>query len=269
MTDQQTFDIPIDARAYRYIRQTSVRNVQDGVVELITNSVDAYNKKISQNPVSLDPASEPLTTKVIDIEIYNGKSVVVRDYAIGLSGEDMVKCFLQVGNFTSHEGARGYFSRGAKDISALGDVTFETIKNGAYSACRITYDAKASVLVMDETKNLDQRRQNTGIKENGLLVTIDLNVIYNIIDDNQLIQVLRTHCSLRDILSDHTNNITIQFFNNGEPKHEKTRLIYDYPDSTLLLDITYTVPKYPDAIARFILNKSRVSIFLPPFYARY
>ena len=74
------------------------------------------------------------------------KQISVTDRAIGLTSEDAEKCFLTVGNYTSHETSRGFFSRGAKDVSNIGHVTFETIKDGLYSKVEIKLSHKLSEL---------------------------------------------------------------------------------------------------------------------------
>jgi len=238
--------ILIDSRAYRYIRQTAVRNVQDALVELITNSVDAYNKNHTAH-------------KAIEIEVLDqGRKIVCRDFALGLTGTEMQECFLKVGSFTSYKGARGYFSRGAKDISALGGVTFSTIKDGLYSQCHISADANGSMIHSDEPAT-DDHRDGLKIVGNGLMVAIDLLNFHYIHDLQELFELVRTHGALRDILSDDLVHVTLQSFDRaGTPLTEQMPIHYDFPeDSSLLLDIRYEVPKYPEAEAHFELWKCK------------
>ena len=49
----------------------------------------------------------------------------------------MEKNFLTVGNYTSSSDSRGFFSRGAKDVSNIGNVIFESIKDNKYSKIEI------------------------------------------------------------------------------------------------------------------------------------
>ena len=108
--------IKINERAYKFIRGSAINSIIDIFVELITNCDDAYDKG-------------NIKDKIIDVELdYNGV-LIITDQAIGLYGDEMERCFLQVGNFTSVENNRRFFSRGAKDICALGDIKFESIKN--------------------------------------------------------------------------------------------------------------------------------------------
>ena len=111
--------IKFNERAYKFIRGSAVSQIIDALIELITNSDDAYDKGKIKN-------------KDIHIHLNYRGQLIVTDQAIGLTSDQMRKCFLQVGNFTSTNDNRGFFSRGAKDISALGDIYFESIKDNKY-----------------------------------------------------------------------------------------------------------------------------------------
>ena len=93
--------INIDHRAYMFVRQMAVRNCGDAVIELVTNGLDAYDR------VS---ATDKRINIVYDVR---GRQLRVTDQATGVPAGRMSECFLQVGNYSSSEGSRGYFSRGA------------------------------------------------------------------------------------------------------------------------------------------------------------
>ena len=128
--------IQFNERAYKFIRGSAVNHIIDAIVELITNADDAYDKG-------------NILKKKINIHIdYNGL-LKVTDQALGLNSESMKKCFLQVGNYTSQENNRGFFSRGAKDISSLGNVYFESIKDDKYSKLLLDKNAKGELQISD------------------------------------------------------------------------------------------------------------------------
>ena len=79
--------VKIDERAYKYIRQFTIKTTGDAINELLTNSVDAYRKKGS-------------TSNLIEIEYISPNNLIVRDQAIGLTSEEMVKYFLTVGEYS-------------------------------------------------------------------------------------------------------------------------------------------------------------------------
>ena len=116
MTDQNFAFININERAYKYIRQFTIKSIDDSIIELITNAIDAYNKT-------------EYVERYIYIDVFEETTIRVTDHALGLTASSLESCFLQLGNYTASDSSRGFFSRGAKDISALGDVIFETIKN--------------------------------------------------------------------------------------------------------------------------------------------
>lgn len=246
--------INISERAYKYIRQFTIKSVDDAIVELITNAIDAYNKTSYE-------------TREIIIEVYNGDVLRVIDKALGLTSDQLDDCFLQVGNYTASDTSRGFFSRGAKDISALGDVYFDTIKDSKYSQCVLDTDAYGLVTVSDVDVT-DQNRRDTKIPapNNGLCVT--LNLLPNF--QNFSVELFYDACckmaSLRDIMSDTQRNFIYLRRYEG-PNNTLTfdkRVFYNYPtNSELLLDLVYTIPNYPDETARFTVYKTSAPIQQP------
>lgn len=241
MTDNNF--INISQRAYKFIRGYTINNVYEGLVELITNSDDAYNKG-------------KILDKKIDITCdYENKITKVTDQAIGLNGEDMIKCFLQVGEYTSSSEARGFFSRGAKDISVLGNLTFESIKNNKYSKVTLDSFAKGNILSKDEnvTKEIRERLK---INNNGLQVTIEHNSNIDIDSPDFLVNRFPRYYSLRRIFSDKNTVINLEIKNHSENFDKIHNLKYIFPKGDLVLYLNYTLPSYPDANINFVLNKS-------------
>ena len=243
MSDLQFIDL--NERAYKYIRQFTIKSVEDALVELITNCIDAYNKG-------------NILPRIVDIEYIDPNIVKVRDYAIGLTGTDMQKCFLQVGNYTNTEDSRGFFSRGAKDISAIGDITFETIKDNNYSRIFLNSDAygRTEVLDQDISTDNDNIRGKLGIPNNGLLVTLKLLPNFVLISPSDQAQSLSKLAVLRDIMNDTNNNITFTEINENGTILFSRQLIYNYPVGTLLLEVEYNVPNYNGKLAKFSVYKT-------------
>jgi len=234
--------INIDERAYKYIRQFTIKNACDALIEVITNSIDAYNKKGE-------------TIKKVDIEYHKPGKIVVRDYAIGLCGSDMEKCFLQVGSYTNVENSRGFFSRGAKDISAIGDIVFETIKDNKYTKILLNNDAygKVEFFEIDATDIIRNSTKLLG-NSNGLVVTI--NLLQNFITDpDQLGISIEKNAVLRDIMNDKNNMILYTIYNDKDKQLSSKRLKYIYPKGDILLDLEYSVPGYNDVLAKFVVYK--------------
>jgi len=243
MTDNLQF-VKLSERVYKYIRQYAIKSTEDALVELITNSIDAYNKG-------------GITPRNIDIEYRAPNKLIIIDNAIGLTSEELTKNFLQVGEYTNIESSRGFFSRGAKDISAIGNVTFQTIKDGKYSMCYLNSEAYGTVYISDIDATQEKREELSILgNNNGLHVTLELLDSFIIHDPRKESANIRLLAVLRDIMNDKDNNITFAHYHATGNLVFKDTLRYDYPPSTEVLRMQYTVPDYPDATAEFVINRS-------------
>lgn len=250
MSEELTF-IDISERAYKYIRQFTIKTVDDALVELITNSIDAYNKTNS-------------TERLIEISVVENSVIVCRDRAIGLTAEEMVECFLQVGNYTSTDGSRGFFSRGAKDISALGDVYFKAIKDNKYSECLINTDAYGTIL-SNNVDVTDEIRNQIGIPDPYNGMSVELHLLPNFQNPNidTLYHSLCRLGVLRDIVTNNNNQIYLTKTNlNGDILFNK-RVNYIYPNSSMILDLEYIIPNYTNHKAKFVVYKTNTPLPQP------
>lgn len=248
--------ILIDPRAYNYMKTAAVQNVEDALVELITNADDAYDK--------VEYSDKNNIKRKIDIEIYypseknikqqNYGSIIVRDNALGLTGERMQECFLQVGKFTSDDKSRGFFSRGAKDISSLGHVIFESIKDGMYSRVSIDNDSFGTTEVMN-VEATEEIRKMLNIENNGLQVTIQLLEKVKISHPDVLCEALPKIVSLRSIFSD--DNYEMKFISHQGDEITTQYLKYIFPKGDMIMEIKYEVPGYQDVIATMKLFKCK------------
>ncbi len=250
MSENSYTFINFNERAYKYIRQFTIKSIDDAIIELITNAIDAYNKT-------------EFVERYIYIDVIDGKAIRVTDHALGLTAYGLQKCFLQVGDYTASDGSRGFFSRGAKDISALGNVLFETVKNNKYSECILNTDACGLITYSDVDVTSEIRnRINIPDPQNGLSVTLDLLPNFQSIDINNFYDICCKLGVLRDINIDNRNFIYLRQFVNDVIVFDK-RVQYIYPKSDLLLDIEYTIPNYPEETARFVVYKSSVPLSQP------
>lgn len=240
--------INISQRAYKFIKGFTINYLFEGLVELITNSDDAYNKgNIQQKYI------------VIDCD-YKNKITSVTDQAIGLFGEEMEKCFLQVGEFTSTEQSRGFFSRGAKDISVLGNLEFESIKDGKYSKITLSENSMGNVVIFNSDVTAEIRNK-LGIINNGLKVTIFHNSNIKMDQPDFLTSRFTRYYSLRKIFSDKNTFITLKITNHSEKYNKSYNLKYKFPSGEIALYLNYQLPSYPDANVDFVLNKSNVDLY--------
>jgi hypothetical protein len=219
MTDVEYKNLELDYRMYQYIRNNAITNLYDACVELLTNAVDAYSSlEVSPKKIYLNFSPET-------------RNLVIYDNAIGLTGERMEVAFLTVGTYLSDEQKRGHFSRGAKDISAIANVTFTAIKDGLLSQCKILSNGTGALLVKNRSVTNEERNLYY-IPENGLHVNLDLISTLDLeLDFNKL----KRHYALRDILS--TNNIEVLINNNFVLK-------YQAPNVEKIVGVEYEVPYY-------------------------
>lgn len=239
--------LSIDPRAYKFIRAQAMKTIADGLVEIITNCVDAYRKS-SHSVYQIDVLSEWDAHDHI-------QKIVVKDYALGMDADRMQRCFLQVGAFTNEVGARGFFSRGAKDICALGNVHFHSIRDGRYSRVILTNEARGAVEVADVAATAEHRA-TLGVPEgvNTVVVMIDIDQQYASITQHRFLSDLVSHFALRDIFSQGHIVVNYAAVENGAQKHFQ-RLQWTDPAGEQILDAEFHVEGYKGIKASMRLFK--------------
>lgn len=257
-----TTNLTISSRAYMLVRSMSVQSVADALVELVTNADDAYQTLFEQ--IAAGTVTTPWTSRGalgdIEIEFHAPTTILVRDHSIGMSGSAMVDNLLNVGNYTSSSvNNRGHFSRGAKDISALGDVTFHMIKNNLYSSCRINYDTTVEVLAQDVPVTEELRALHK-IPVNGLSASINVRPEFIIQTPAEMLDIITNRVSLRAIINDANLHVRVRCFTDKAVKWVDMRVWYSFPTADPVLDITFNIPSYPHASAHLWLKKTSTRI---------
>jgi hypothetical protein len=225
MSETEYKYLELNSRMYQYIKSTTITSLDDALVELITNCIDAYN------------TSDSINNSIKIILSKNNKTLEVIDQAIGIDSTNMETCFLTVGTYTSTQTNRGHFARGAKDISSLGDITFTAIKDGKYSQCKILVDGRGAMLVSDQNVT-EEIREYTQISNNGLHVKLDIQFETTITEFN--LEDLPYHYALRDILSDERNIIE---YTDLDAMNTNS-ITYSYPEHEKVVEVEYLVPYY-------------------------
>lgn len=110
--------------------QAMLGDIVRGLIELITNADDAYQGKVGD-----------ITIEVAKGENDGDLSYTVRDSATGLTSQGLYDAFTEIGGKKSYLAkggmSRGLLGRGAKDCAIFGSITFETARDGKYSALNI------------------------------------------------------------------------------------------------------------------------------------
>lgn len=244
--------IDLSLRFYKYIKSTSVTGIVPAIIELLTNSIDAHNRT--------DITESQNVNIIMD---YPNRILTVYDNATGIDGDKLIECFGQVGNYTSTEGSRGFFSKGAKDVSAIGNMTFTSIKNGKFSQCTLTTNDMFTLLVSNRDVTTQEREQYN-IPNSGLHIQVNIISSVSLISELELTQIPKYY-SIRDILEDSQYNIHLNIINKLGESFFNSRIMYTTPSiKKLLIDEEFLIPGYEDRVdengnqnfkARFIVHE--------------
>src|SRR2546426_9026917 len=193
--------IEADTRSLMQGAKLAISDMYDAITELVTNADDRYQVLGTSGRIE------------IEVERRRGDSrgtLRVRDFADGMTSEVMLKKLSRMGGRISglEKGlaVRGTNSRGAKDVAALGDVTFESIAgDGKYHKFEISaYFEYTTYEPMTVTAEVRERlRIGTGT---GTAVTIELEKERRIPQHDTLRDRLSRLVPLRDILN-HPNRV--------------------------------------------------------------
>jgi len=215
----EELDIRVDSRYQRLAASHAVRNVWDVLVELITNSDDSYGR-----------LGQP-TQILIEVEHSHSEKRFVRvaDRAEGMLPDEL-KAKLTWSGSGSYEGeSRGFMGRGAKDIVAIGDCLFETIKDGAYSSILLKRGMKAEIHKPRKATDADRERLGVG-KKNGTVATVwpgDAQLPRH----STLLELLPQHFAIREIFRREGTKARLVDLTAGDKdtlqfKRPEVRLVY-------------------------------------------
>ncbi|MGB9687078.1 MAG: ATP-binding protein [Rectinema subterraneum] len=133
-------DLPIDPRIIEQLAKATIKNLIDGIVELVTNSDDSY-RRLADKGLSRNGR--------ISIYVCREKGgicrrLMVEDFAEGMSKEELRKAIIfgaEVSGITEGRSVRGLFGRGLKEtIIALGEGQITSRKNGRVTKTRLWLD---------------------------------------------------------------------------------------------------------------------------------
>lgn len=234
----------------RYLIQNAraaIRDVYDAIVELATNVDDRYQSF----GVSGDTE--------IDIERHRSEpsKLRIRDFADGMTAkvmdEKLSKVGVRVSGMEEGKDVRGTNARGAKDVAALGHVTFQSIaEDGLFHQCEITEYMDFKLLPSKRvTRGI---RRKIGIaKGTGTLVTIAMRSSKPIPQHEKLCEQLSKLVRLRNILSDPKRTVILRDLGQNRKKVIVTPKI----EGDVRVKETFEVPGYPGAHAKLIIKRSK------------
>jgi hypothetical protein len=240
-------------RYYDYSKVYAIKDIFDALVELITNADDSYGRLYKQNKIVKNGGRI-----LIEVDYKrNGQSsqVIVRDRAQGMSLETMVEKLSKVGYLQSEKGDRGFMARGAKDCTAIGDLTYTSIVNDkVYQGKLISNKNDFLPLENGRWATSSDRDELHISKGNGTTVCLDVKPSVKIPLIDTICRDLSYHYALRDILSE--NSDTEVFIRKVESRTKPIKIIYLPPEGKLVWQDNYEVPSYPACKAKLTIWKS-------------
>jgi hypothetical protein len=245
--------VTVDTRYLIQNRSSAVQSIEEGLVELILNANDAYAS-------AANAGIWRAFLVTIDI-IGNQRKILITDHAIGLSPEQMKNCFAVIGTKSSDEAAHvhGIFSRGAKDVSELGKVTFNALKDGVLTTLELRRDLSYNIhsqAYLPEEHGLWFHGHPQGLR-----IEIDVIEIYWQSDIINLVKKIEMYFATRYLFADPAKLFQITATGaQGEPLFDK-RLNYMFPPGELRT-YTFEVPGYKGIYATLdlVITTERIAV---------
>lgn len=238
---QATREIPYTTRAKRQDAGDAMANdLVRGLVELITNSDDAYVRARRKGSIT--------------VEAEHGRSgvfnrVIVRDQATGMTREAVESQLLVMGarasGHDSGQDTRGLHGRGAKDVAFFGKATFDTISGGEFSSVTIDGETfNSTEPVTRAATATDCARLQIPPGGSGTHVTVFVKrAAHSVPLHKKLAERLSRHFQLRDIMTDPKTEVMLADLTKGGVPE---RLRYQPPFfSELVLEEDVDIPDYP------------------------
>ena len=225
----------------------AIRDMYDAIVELVTNADDRYQVLGIPGQIEIEIVRHRTTEEPTMLH--------VRDFADGMTSDIMDQKIGRMGGRVSglEKGlsVRGTNSRGAKDIAALGTVTFESIaSDNRIHKCCITPYLDFKLFESAEITSKDRKR--LGIKEGtGTLVTLELKPGEKIPRVKNLRKKFGQLVALRDILNDSHRQVSLKY--GGKPP---IRIEAPPLGGKDRLKESFEVPKYPGAKAKLTIRRT-------------
>lgn len=247
MPPKQPRGIQAHRRALIQAAKFAVRDIYDAIVELVTNSDDRYQILDQEGIIE------------IEIERRRGKGtsiLKVRDHADGMDADIMERKLSFLGGRESglDKGAevRGTHSRGAKDIAALGRVSFESIAgDGRYHKCEIT--PYLEFVPHESLKPTRELRQSIGILDGtGTLATIELDKNQKVPQHKTLKDQVQRLVALRGILRDKRRTVLLRDL--GQKQEDK--LTVPLLAGSERVKEPLQIPGYPGVQAKLFISRS-------------
>ena len=213
--------------------RSSIRNVIELIVELVTNVDDAY-ERISKEQNKKMAKNQPCMVEYKYGGGSNSSFIICSDKATGLSYDDVIKIFRLGDKSNSGTATRGFWSRGLKEITAHGYLKLKTIKNNKYTEGSYSLRTKKfNTSYQDAKPTKDQLIDVVSGKTNTNGTKVEFELLPRTIAHTtfqQLEQKLKDHFMFKNILMNNnkTLDLTLIDVNNNrkiKPIHTPPKII--------------------------------------------
>ncbi len=239
-------DLPIDLRIVEMLAKTTIKNLIDGIVELVTNSDDSY-RRLEEKGVRRNGR--------IHIFVCREKGGIckrlqVEDFAEGMTADELSKALVfggEASGLTEGRGVRGLFGRGLKEtIIALGEGRIVSVKNGRAARTRLWYDSHLKKPQYDDDmlKNPAPSQQPDGTRIDVLVKNEKIKLPELQTFKSQLFQ----HFALRDINSSNQRDIQLTFEDLKRSLKTMEQIAFSYPAGQLAAEKSVNLSGYGDTV---------------------
>jgi histidine kinase/DNA gyrase B/HSP90-like ATPase len=208
------------------------RDLVRGIIELVTNSDDAYARLGIRGKVW------------IGVEHTRGRDtypLIVRDRAGGMRLDEMRTALTNIGErtseFESGAAVRGNRGRGAKDLAGFGEAIFESIKDGRYSKVTLRRDGWEAERERDATR--EERKRLHILRGGGTQVTVHVERSVRCPRHDRLVRAIAHDFQLRDIMADPGREVRLAKLGDQSTPTERLRYAVDREALPDLFDQLY------------------------------
>jgi len=246
-------ELPIDSRIVEQLSKATVKNLVDGIVELVTNCDDSYK--------TLEEKGQKVNGEIgVYVNRKKGgicENLVVKDFAEGMTKEELEKAIVfgsETSGFEVGRSVRGLFGRGLKEtIIALGNGEIKTIKNRKECKTRLWFDKELKKPQYDDVM-LDSVVNTLG--KNG--TTININITNEKIKVSEYANFkgqFSKHYALRDINSSKHRNIQLIFDDLKRKLKTTSEITFSSAEGKKVKDKEVRIPGYGDKV-KIVIHES-------------
>jgi len=247
-------DLPINSRIVEQLAKATVKNIIDGLVELITNCDDSY--------LRIEEKREIHDGKIlICVDRKKGgtcSKLIVQDFAEGMTNDELQKAIVfggETSGFAKGRSVRGLFGRGLKEtIIALGEGEIKTIKNNNLARTKLWFDKNAKKPLYDD-EMLNEIKYVSD--PDGTTVEIKItNEKIKIPELETFKSHLTAHYALRDITCSDRREISLRFEDLKRNLTTTEKIKFNYPEGKIIIQKEFNLPGFGDPVKIKIFESS-------------